>query len=248
MSPEQTEFPEDFISDVEHFIGLFSEFHEAMPDENQHVFRQVIKQIRETKSVRETYLKGKTGLEPVWTFEKRGVKVTKRIFHPGRGEHLTGADFFLYKRRTPEIVRATAVQAKRNRGRNYFEFDQRDLDQLNRFSQSWRSAYYLLVDETVTPPSDCFLTVYELRRLIARKRKVPPIRVPNSEARKYCRGSKLFYDGFYRCQRGSKYSEKELVTVALDYTRLTKRVLVELWAQKRKRRWNMHTSKLKERL
>ena len=234
MSPGQTEFSEEIVTDVQHFISLFTAFHEAMPDETQHTFRQVIRQIRETKNVpEETYLKGKTGLEPVWTFERSGVKVSKRIFHPGRGERLTGADFFLSKKKTLKTVGVTAVQTKRNGGKDYFKFEQRDLDQLDKFSQSWRSAYYLMVDETVTPPIDCFITVYELKRLIARNQTAPPIKIPNSEVREYCRGSNLFYDAFYRCQRGSEYNKEELMIIAFNYTRLTKRVLVELWAEKR---------------
>jgi len=229
MSSEQTELPEEIVSDVHHFIGLFTAFHKAMPDETQHIFRQVIKQIRETKNVpEETYLKGKTGLEPVWTFEKSGVRVSKRIFHPGRAERFTGADFFLSKKKTLKTVGITAVQTKRNRGKQFFKFEQRDLDQLDKFSQSWRSAYYLMVDETVTPPSDCFITVYELKRLTAWNQTTPPIKIPNSEVRRFCRGSNLFYNAFYRCQRGSEYNEEELMTVAFNYAKLTKRVLVEL--------------------
>jgi len=111
MLPEKIEFPENIVEDVQRFIGLFSNFHEAMPDENQHTFRQVIKQIKETKNLsEEAYLKGKTGMEPVWTFEKSGVKVSKRVFHPGRGEHETGADFVLSKKKTMDTLGITAVQ------------------------------------------------------------------------------------------------------------------------------------------
>ncbi len=235
MSPEQIGLPDEIISDVQHFISLFTAFHEAMPDETQHTFRQVMRQIRETKNVpEETYLKGKTGLEPVWTFERSGVKVSKRLFHPGRGEHLTGADFFLSKKKTLKTVGVTAVQTKRNGGKRFFEFEQRDLDQLDKFSQSWRSAYYLMVDETVTPPIDCFITVYELEKLIARKQTTPPLKIQNSEVREYCRGSNIFYDAFYRCQRGSEYNEEKLMTVAFNYARLTKRVLIELLAERRR--------------
>jgi hypothetical protein len=235
MSSEQIGLPHEIINDVQHFISLFTAFHAAMPDETQHTFRQIIRQIRETKNVpEETYLKGKTGLEPIWTFERSGVKVSKRIFHPGRGERLTGADFFLSKKKTLKTVRVTAVQTKRNGGKPFFKFEQRDLDQLEKFSQSWRSAYYLMVDETVTPPIDCFITVYELKRLIAHNQTAPPIKILNSEVREYCRGSNLFYDTFYRCKRGSEYNEEELMIVAFNYAKLTKRVLIELLAEKRR--------------
>jgi hypothetical protein len=160
--------PENIVEDVQHFVELFSRFHEAMPDENQHVFRQVIKQVEEVKNLpEETYLQGKTGIEPVWTFEKSGVKVNKRVFHPGRGEHETGADFVLSKKTAMNTLGITAIQTKRNRGKSYFEFDQRNLSQLNKFSSCWRSGYYLMVDETVSPPIDCFITIDELKGLIA---------------------------------------------------------------------------------
>jgi hypothetical protein len=234
MLPEKTEFPENIVEAVQHFIGLFSRFHEAMPDENQHIFRQVIKQIKETKNLPgEAYLKGKTGMEPVWTFEKSGVKVSKRVFHPGRGEHETGADFVLSKKKTMDTLGITAVQTKRNRGKSYFEFDQRDLSQLNKFSSCWRSAYYLMVDETVSTPIDCFITIDELKRLIAQSHTAPPIRIPNSDVRQYCRGPNVFYDAFYKCRRGSEYTEDELVNVSLYYVKSTTRVLIELLAEKR---------------
>jgi len=233
MSQENTELPENIVSDVQHFIGLFTMFHEALPDETQHTFRQVIKQIREAESIpSETYLKGKTGIEPVWTFKKSGVTVSKRIFHPGHGEHLTGADFVLSKKKIFTIG-VSAVQTKRNGGKKYFEFGQRDFNQLKKFSLHWRSAYYLMVDETYTPPLDCFITVDELKRLILNQ-TTPPIKIPNSEVRKYCRGSNLFYDAFYGCWRGSDYTDDELLNIAFNYVKLTKRVLVELWGQKGK--------------
>lgn len=224
----------NIIEDVQHFVELFSRFHKAMPDENQHIFRQVIKQIEETKNLpEETYVKGKSGIEPVWTFKKSGVKVNKRIFHPGYGEHETGADFALSKKMAINTLGITAVQTKRNKGKNYFEFDQRDLSQLNRFSSYWRSAYYLMVDETVLPPIDCFITVDELKRLIAQRRTTSPIRIPNSDVRQYCRGPNIFYDAFYKCRRGSVYTEDELIKVAIFYVKSTKRVLIELLAEKR---------------
>ena len=133
MLPKKIEFSKDIIRDVQYFIGLFSKFHEARPDENQHIFRQIIRQIKEAKNLpNEDYLKGKTGIEPIWTFEN-GAKVSKRIFHPGRGEHENGADFVLSKKKTTDAVGVTAVQTKRNRGKSYFEFDQRDLKQLKKF-------------------------------------------------------------------------------------------------------------------
>ena len=234
MIPEKTEFPENIIEDIQHFIGLFSRFYEAMPDENQHIFRQVIKQIKEAqKFPEEENIKGKTGIEPIWTFEKSGVKVSKRVFHPGRGERRTGADFVLSKKKTTNTVGVTAVQTKRNRGKSYFEFDQRDLSQLKKFSAYWRSAYYLIVDEAVSPPIDCFIRVNELKRLIARRQTAPPIRIPNSDVRQYYRDSNVFYDAFYKCRRGSEYTEDKLVNVSLYYVRLTKRVLIELLAEKR---------------
>ena len=51
-------------------------------------------------------------------------------------------------------------------GKDYFEFHERDIHQFQRFSTLWRSTYYMMVDETVIPPADCFLTVGEIEALL----------------------------------------------------------------------------------
>ena len=94
----------------------FSAFHKAMADENQHIIRQVIKQIREGRDYREEFREGETGLEPIYTHERSGVPVSKRVSHPGKGEHLTGIDFLLSKTSRKGQTGVTVVQVKRNHG------------------------------------------------------------------------------------------------------------------------------------
>lgn len=175
---------------------------------------------------------GKTGQEPIWVFKRKGIEVYKRLFHPGRGERITGADFALFKEVPPLKIGATAVQVKRNRRRSFFEFAKRDLKQLATFANSWGSTYYLMVDETNQPPLDCFITTHELYTLIGQINTPPPVKIPNHSVRRYCRGSNLFYDLFYRCNRGSKYIPKELSALAMSYILKTKRVVIELSTRK----------------
>ena len=152
----------------------------------------------------------------------------KRVFHPGAGERPVGADFVLYKKTKTSKVGATAVQVKRNRNRDYFEFLQRDLDQLDKLARFWGSAYYLMVDETVQAPLYCFLTVHEITSLITQAGVKPPARIPNKEVRKYCRGLNNFYDLFYSCNRGSSYVPKDYGAKIAKYIKGTKRIVVEL--------------------
>jgi len=215
---------------VFHFVSLFSDFHKAFPDENQHIFRHVIEQIFEKGTkVEQEYIKGEKGQEPVWKITRNDKTIYKRIFHPGSGERITGADFALFKRKALGSMGVTAVQVKRNHGREVFEFEERDLKQLQRFLGLCRSAYYLMVDETVSPPLDCFIMASELRNIILTSGNTPPIRVPNSEVRKYCRGLSMFYDSFYRCFRGSTYEISGYLELVQEYVSMTNRVVVELY-------------------
>lgn len=144
------------------------------------------------------------------------------------GEAISGADFVLQKKMNLRTVGVTAVQVKRNRGKGYFEFEKRDIDQLQRLADFCRSSYYLMVDESVSPPIDYFLTVYEVRKVISNTTGRPPIKIPNSEVRKYCRGTNIFYDAFYKCLRGATYPVRYYLDSAWQYTLSTRRVLVEL--------------------
>ncbi len=222
------------IEDVEHFVGSFSAFHQAMPDENQHILRQVINQVSEAGRLRTGFLRGGAGLEPIWTFEKNGVEVSKRVFHPGKGEHAIGADFMISKKVTPGLTGITLVQVKRNRGNQYYEFRQRDLDQFHWFSRWWGSAYYMMVDETIVPPADCFLTVWEIENLLGNPPR--PSQVSNVDVRRSCRGPNVFYGAFYSCWRGSRLGERLVINRALSYTSETKRILLELFATRGKKR------------
>ena len=221
---------ENIIQDVTDFTTSFGVFHEAFPNENQHLIGQIVKQIKMAEKTDNEYIRTDKGQEQIWTFEKKGVKVYKRVFHPGRGEWFSGADFILYKITSKSEVKVSAVQVKRNRNEAYFEFESRDLKQLERIS-SWGSAYYLMVDETTNPPLHCFLTVNEISKLLG-KRKKPPIRIPNTEIRNYCRGANQFYNLFYRCIRGSKYVPEAYKLQITDYISKTNRVIVEISTQR----------------
>ncbi|WXG43844.1 MAG: hypothetical protein WED04_07395 [Promethearchaeati archaeon SRVP18_Atabeyarchaeia-1] len=233
---------EGVVSDIKHFVTGFAAFNKAMPDESQHIFRQVIIQAAQIGTVpRQDYLQGDAGLEPIWKFETSGVTVSKRIFHPGRGERLTGADFFISKEVSRVTRGVTAVQTKRNRAKDFFEFGERDINQLARFRQYWRSAYYLMVDENVKPPLDCFLMVSEIEELLARSSgETYPgrprhhsgvsqiLRIPNSEVRQCCRGSRVFYEPFYSCRRGSQCDRDRVSQLALRYAEESNRIVIEL--------------------
>jgi len=96
------------------------------------------------------------------------------------------------------------------------------------------SAYYMMVDETVLPPSDCFLTIWEIDELLGYPSASPKsnirIHVKNANVREYCRGPNIFYEAFYACRRGSRLDDKRMIGKAIKYVLETKRVLVELFA------------------
>ncbi|HUW49341.1 MAG TPA: hypothetical protein VMW36_11415, partial [Patescibacteria group bacterium] len=190
------ELPEDIALDTKDFVNTFCEFHKAFPDENQHIFGQITAQIKKSDEFEEGFIPSKKGQEEIWVFRRGNVRVYKRVFHPGAGERPVGADFVLYKKTKSSKVGATAVQVKRNRNKNYFEFDGRDLKQLSKLRKFWRSAYYLMVDETVHPPLYCFLTVDEVAYLVNQAGSKPPVKIMNKDVRMYCRGLENFYELF----------------------------------------------------
>jgi len=221
---------EDVVEDIRVLINGFCDFHEAYPNENQHIFRHVLDQVQQFDRTQMEYIQNEKSQEPIWKFERKNLTVYKRVFHPGKGEHITGADFVLYKKvSSPGKIGITAVQVKRNRGRRYFEFDDRAIIQFNKFIKSWKSAYYLFVDETFRPPLDCFLAVSELHALISPYTSTKSIKIPNADIRKYCRGAYSFYKLFYDCNRGSKQVLNNYLNLAISYVQNTKRVLIELF-------------------
>jgi len=123
MSEEK--LPEDISQDTKHFVNTFCDFHKAFPNENQQIFGQVYEQIEKAEKHQRDYVQSDKGQEEIWVFERSGVKVYKRVFHPGSGEGPVGVDFALYKEMKSSKVGATAVQVKRNRNRGFFEFLQR---------------------------------------------------------------------------------------------------------------------------
>jgi len=234
MSTE--ELPEGRSQDIKHFVNTFCDFHRAFPDENQHIFGQIYAQIQKAEKHDKDYIPSDKGQEEIWIFERSGIRVCKRVFHPGSGERPVGVDFAIYKEIKSSKVGVTAVQVKRNRNRDFFEFRQRDLDQLSKLAQFWGSAYYLMVDETIKPPLHCFLTVSELNSLILQVGCPPPVRLQNEDVRKHCRGLNNFYDLFYRCNRGSAYMPKDYNANMLKYIQKTKRTVVELSTKRKNTR------------
>lgn len=230
MAPEDSP-KEDIKEDTKHFINTFCTFYRASPDENQHIFDQVYEQILKAVSHGREYLASDRGQELIWTFERFGTKVYKRVFHPGSGEKTTGADFTLYKKVSADKVGITAVQVKRNRGKPYFEFDKRDLTQRNRLATLWGSAYYLMVDETCGSPLYCFISAMEIYYLIQPTINTPPVRISNLDIRRLCRGSNLFYSSFYSCSMGSKYAPNSYLKRMETFTRRSKRIVAEIYAR-----------------
>src|SRR5437660_12077779 len=127
--------------DTDSFVTTVSKFWEAKPDENQYIIEHVTKQVENADAYHRNHLRGETGSELIHVFEKGTVQVRKRVFHPGRGEHATGADFVLTKRPSMGEVGAVAVQVKSNRRKDYFEFLTRDVRQFQRLSNFSRYAY-----------------------------------------------------------------------------------------------------------
>jgi len=226
MSEERSR--ENISQETKHFVDTFCDFHKAFPSENQQIFGQIYEQIQKAEKHEKEYLPSDKGQEEIWIFERGKVKVYKRVFHPGPGEGPVGADFVLYKKKSSSKVGVTAVQVKRNRNRAFFEFLQRDLNQLSKLAQYWGSAYYLMVDETIQPPLYCFLTVNEISSLIRQAHSKPPVRILNKDVRRHCRGLDNFYDLFYSCNRGSSYAPKDYSANVINYIKKTRRIVVEL--------------------
>lgn len=230
-----SEVSDDIIGDIQAFVSSFSTFHEAYVREEQHIFRHVFDQVNDFDRSKTEYYQKENKQEPIWTFERKNLTVHKRIFHPGQGEHVTGADFVLYKNvSSPGKVGITAVQVKRNRGQRYFGFSKREIDQLLRLLKFCKSSYFLLIDETTKPPTDCFVSVKDLMILILSNFGPKVIKIPNADIKKYCIGSKSFYNLFYNCTRGSKKNSKDYLKLAIEYIHETKRVLVELFTDVKK--------------
>lgn len=187
------------------------------------------------------YLQGKRGYEPVLILQGKGIIVTKRIFHTAKGENLTGADFVLSKFVDGDF-RIVAIQVKRNGAKPYFEFNQRELDQLERLADSFPNGYYLFIDETSSPsPHECFVKLSEVEKMITKFPSPSHIKLKNLDIMQFCRGYSLFYDSFYGCTRGSHKDQNEFVALARKYVNLTGRVLIELFTKYRPRHHSLNS-------
>lgn len=220
--------------DVESFVLSLGKSVEATPHETKNITAHLMKQVEfGAKKKPEEYLKGPRGYEPVIVFEKSKLTIKKRLFHP-RDAH--GVDFALTKyTKGGKTLGVTAVQVKRNRGNTFFEFRKRELTQLKHFLEFWGSGYYLFVDETTNPPSNCFLHTSELLTIIVKITKnrnilKSPKRVliPNDDIRGYCRGLRHFYKFFYSCSRGEKMAPKKLLKNVREYAKKAYRIVIEL--------------------
>lgn len=227
-----SEFAE-FKKDVESFVLSLGKSVEATPHENKNILSHLMKQIEfGAKKKPEEYLESPRGYEPVIVYEKSGLTVKKRLFHP-KDAH--GVDFTLTKYTNGNVLGVTAVQVKRNRGNAFFEFQKRELAQLKHFLEYWGSGYYLFIDETSNPPSSCFVSISELLRTIKKITNNPHILkspkrvvIPNEDIKMYCRGLKLFYDFFYRCSRGEKMPPATFLEKVGEYAKRACRIVVEL--------------------
>ena len=221
--------PSDYVADAKSFIDTFARYHRASPDENQHIFSHVTKQISDPRTIshKTEYLEGRKGLEPITVIEHKDLTVYKRIFHPGPGEWVTGADFVLEKMRKGTALGITAIQVKRNHGRKSFDFAPREFRQLSRFEQTFGSAYYLMIDETISPPGECFIRTNELRSLVGYS-DASTVQITNFDVRRFCRGSDLFYGEFYSCRRGAWSSQAIYDTITSMYAKMERRAVVDI--------------------
>lgn len=232
-----------YETDVADFLKGLGDYLEASPNENQYILGHILKQIKEGAKFRDIdYLEGKRGYEPVIVLEAGRKKIVKRIFHP---KDVTGADFLISKLDKPGYIGVSAVQVKRNHGRNFFTFIEgdktRELTQLRNFSQ-WSSGYYLMIDETSKPPVDCFVLTSELVSMIQTVtgqnvlyRNLTRVDIPNQLVHKYSRGSRVFYKAFYDCRRGAWIETSAYLKDASDYVSKTMRSLVEIFVQSEKK-------------
>lgn len=223
----------EFERDVVDFVLTLGKSVEATPNENQYVISHIVKQIElGAKKKPDEYIEADKGYEPVFVFEKGGLDIKKRVFHP---RDARGVDFVMTKYVSGKSLGVTAIQVKRNRGKAFFEFTKRDLTQLRKFLNYWGSGYYLLVDETSQSPTYCFVTTAELFKVILNVSKDPRIliapkrvAIPNQDVMGYCRGLNLFYNLFYSCSRGQKMPKKDFATRVSEYAKKALRTVVEI--------------------
>ena len=223
----------DIEKDVESFVLSLGRSVDATPHENKNIHAHLMKQIEfGAKKKPEEYLESPRGYEPVMVYEKSGLTVKKRLFHP---KDAYGVDFTLTKYKKGDFLGVTAVQVKRNHRNTFFEFRNRELAQLKNFLEYWGSGYYLFIDETSNPPANCFVSASELHGIIIEATNNPHILkspkrvvIPNNDIRMYCRGLKLFYDFFYSCSRGQKMPPEAFVERVREYANKVYKIVVEL--------------------
>jgi hypothetical protein len=228
-------------ADIKSFVESLGDQIDARPNENGDIFRHILNQLREgAKLLKEERLKGKTGYERVIVLEANGRLVAKRIFHP---RDYKGVDFAISKIRDDGLMGISVIQVKRNHGKPNFTLTEdkntKELNQLRTFSQ-WPSSYYLMVDESVNPPNDIFITTSEIISLISSLTgnsfpftNLTKVDIPNSQIMKYARGSRIFYKSFYDCRRGAKTIQKEFVNKAISHVKTSDRALVELFVSRK---------------
>jgi hypothetical protein len=236
MSNERSPAKEDTDS----FLRGFSDYIPAQPNENDYILTHILKQLKQGATLgEEDYLKGKHGYEPVIVLKAKGKRILKRIFHP---LDYKGADFAVSKTRKDGSFGFSVIQVKRNHGNQSYTLSEnsstKEITQLKVFSK-WRSGYYLMVDETTNPPTDCFITCRELIGLIESSsgKRFPfdgltRVNILNADVKKYCRGTRVFYEAFYSCWRGATLKTDKFVQRAFEYVDETNRALVELLAER----------------
>lgn len=104
--------------DVESFVLSLGRSVEATPHENKYILAHLMRQIElGAKKKPEEYLKGSRGYEPVMVYQKSGLTIKKRLYHP---KDAYGVDFALTKYKKGRKVGVTVVQVKRNHARARF--------------------------------------------------------------------------------------------------------------------------------
>jgi hypothetical protein len=226
----------DVREDVTVFLNTFGEYHQATPNENQYILNHIMKQIDfGAKKKPEEYMEGERGYESVTVFQKGNVTIKKRIFHP---RDVQGVDFLITKYTKNKEIGFVALQVKRNHGNTFFDFQNRDINQLRKFYYHWPNGYYLFVNEVPRPPSSCFVRVSEVLGILVNASQnqnilnnPQPTKIPNNSVENYCRGLILFYDLFYSCNRGEKSWPQAFIKRLTDYVKQNFRIVVELLAE-----------------
>lgn len=223
------EILDEIKKDSRDFATSFGSYHELANSETNLIYDHIYSQATSKDFQKNTeYEKGPRGFEPIHTIKGKGIEIRKRVFHTSHLETMNGVDFLLTKRKGNTHFEI-AIQVKRNANQASFTFGERDQGQLDRFSSFYPHGYYMFIDETGDTLKYCFVMISEVKNIL--KQIGVKKSIPNDLIHKYCRGTNVFYDAFYKCRRGSKIAEDDFILNVESYVKESDRAAVEIYAK-----------------